>query len=184
MHVCISAPILLLFFFFVKEKEYQRELVFHCWKFKWNWKVRGLDCLIVPVCGYETEDGKSNYPFLSHAHTHTHGQVQRKGTLKYGLSNVLILCLLSLIWDEMSASLLPRCSSPFLVFCPTGHINYPLMNDTENRNGAYHSYCTVSAIHLVSENLALYDSLHKALLISERAIIKALLMAFYRNVTQ
>ena len=68
----------------------------------------------------ETRDRKSNYPFLflflSLTHTHTCTHDQSKETVKDGLPNVLILCLLSFIADEMNVSLLPLPSSPLLAF--------------------------------------------------------------------
>lgn len=55
-----------------------------------------------------------------HIHTHTRAHActhdQSKETVKDGLPNVLILCLLSFIVDEMNVSLLPLSSSPLLAF--------------------------------------------------------------------
>lgn len=78
----------------------------------------------------------------------------------------------------MNVSPLPRCSSPSLVFWPAGHINYPLMNDTENSISTYYSHRTLSAIHPAAVASGSHDLLQKALLIAAGLIIKALLQVF------
>lgn len=161
--VRVCAPIFLLQIK-KKKKESETELVFQGWKFKWNWKVSGLDCLPVPNHSYKTGTENKITPFSlsrERAHTQSRAQVQSKETVKDGLPNVLILCLLSFIAHEMNVSLPclspPGRSSLSLVFWPTGHIYYPLMNDTENRICAYCSRCTVSAIHPAPETSEPYD---------------------------
>lgn len=53
---------------------------------------------------------------LSCTHTDSNAQAQGKETVKDGLSNFLILCLLSLITDEMNVSLLLLSSLLLLAF--------------------------------------------------------------------
>lgn len=103
--------------------------------------------------------------FLIHTDTHTvlhTTRVKRWWEMASQTSWYCVSCLSSQMkWMYPSCRSPPRCSPLSLVFWPTGHIYYPMMNDTENRICAYYSHCTVSAIHHASAASGSYDLLRQ-----------------------
>lgn len=104
--VCVHAPVC---FAAEKEKQREKELVFQGWKFKWNWKLSGHDCLVVPMLCQKTRDRKSNYSFLPHAHK---TRVKTRWKMASQTSWYCVSCLSSQM--KWMYPLLPLSSSPLL----------------------------------------------------------------------
>lgn len=112
----------------------------------------------------------------THRHRIHKPRVKRWWKMASRTSWYCVSCLSSQMkWMYPSCFSPPCCRLLSLVFCPTGHVYYPLMNDTGNPICAYYSHCTVSAIHPTSEPQGCVICFNRALLISAGPIIKALL---------